>query len=88
MIYYFRKVLTALIAICLKHATMNEKRTGKEDPFPLESPPGPVFDLVMSYLSYHEMSLLQRADQKFNSSIQRLLNKGFRSAERFHAKYL
>ena len=60
----------------------------KSTPFPLESLPEAVFDLVFSYLSYHEMALLRRVDRKFNSTIMRLLNLGFKSAERFHAKYL
>ena len=56
--------------------------------FPVESLPEPVFDQVLSYLSYHEMALLRRVDRKFNSTVMRLLNNGFRSAKRFHAKYL
>ena len=56
--------------------------------FPLESLPEPVLDQMFSYLSYHEMALLRRVDRKFNSTIMRLLNQGFRSAERFHAKCL
>ena len=56
--------------------------------FPLESLPEPVLDQMLSYLSYHEMALLRRVDRKFNSTIMRLLNQGFRSAERFHAKCL
>ena len=65
-------------------AMVNSKAT----PFPLESLPEPMFDLVLSFLSYHELALLRRVDKKFNSTIMRLLNLGFRSAEKFHAKYL
>ena len=57
-------------------------------PFPLESLPEPVMDLMFSYLTFHELALLRRVDRKFNSTIMRLLNQGFRSAERFHAKCL
>ena len=57
-------------------------------PFPLESLPEPVMDLMLSYLTFHELALLRRVDRKFNSTIMRLLNQGFRSAERFHAKCL
>ena len=56
--------------------------------FPLESLPEPVMDLMFSYLTFHELALLRRVDRKFNSTIMRLLNQGFRSAERFHAKCL
>ena len=48
----------------------------------------PVFNQVLSYLTYHKVSLLRRVDKKFNSTVMRLLTKGFRSAKRFHAKYL
>jgi len=58
------------------------------DPFPLESLPDPVFDQVFSYLTYHQLALLRRVDRKFNSTLKRLLNQGFRTAERFHAKCL
>ena len=61
---------------------------GTKQTFPLESLPEPVFDQVLSYLTYHELALLRRVDRKFNSTIMRLLNQGFRSAERFHAKCL
>ena len=57
-------------------------------PFPLESLPEPVMDLMFSYLTFHELALLRRVDRKFNSTIMRLLNKGFTSAERLHAKCL
>ena len=57
-------------------------------PFPLESLPEPVLDQTLSYLTYHELAILRRVDRKFNSTIMRLLNQGFRSAERFHAKCL
>ena len=56
--------------------------------FPLESLPEPVMDLMLSFLTFHELALLRRVDRKFNSTIMRLLNQGFRSAERFHAKCL
>ena len=62
--------------------------TWSKQAFPLESLPEPVFDQTLSYLSYHELALLRRVDRKFNSTIMRLLNQGFRSAERFHAKCL
>ena len=54
----------------------------------LESLPKLALEQVLSYLTYHEMSLLRRVDKKFNSTVMRFLNKGFRSAKRFHAKYL
>jgi len=57
-------------------------------PFPLQSLPEPVFDQVFSFLTYHELALLRRVNKKFNSSLMRLLNQGFRNAERFHAKCL
>ena len=59
-------------------------------PFPLENLPVEVFEQVLTYLSYpyHELAKLRRVDRKFNSSIMRLLNQGFRAAERLHAKYL
>ena len=56
--------------------------------FPLESLPEPVWDQVFSFLSYHELALLRRVNRKFNNSLMRLLNQGFRCAERFHAKCL
>ena len=62
--------------------------SSKAPPFPLESLPEPVLDQVLSYLSYDELANLRRVNKKFNSTIMRLLNNGFRSAERFHAKYL
>lgn len=59
-------------------------------PFPLENLPVEVFEQVLTYLSYpyHELAKLRRVDRKFNSTIMRLLNQGFRAAERLHAKYL
>ena len=54
---------------------------------PVESLPEPVFAQVLSYLTFHEMSLLRRVNKKFNSTVMRLLDNGFRSAKRFHVKY-
>ena len=66
----------------------DQMMSSQAPPFPLESLPEPVFDQMLSYLTYHELALLRRVDRKFNSTIMRLLNQGFRSAERFHAKCL
>ena len=56
--------------------------------FPLHSLPDPVFDQVFSFLSFHQLALLRRVNRRFNTSLMRLLNQGFRAAERFHAKCL
>lgn len=54
----------------------------------MESLPEEVLDQVLSKLTYHEMSLIRGVNKTFNSIIKKRLNNGFRSAERFHAKYL
>ena len=55
---------------------------------PLAELPDTVFEQMLLMLSYHEISLLRRVNKRFDSTCKTLLNKGFRSAERYHAKCL
>ena len=56
--------------------------------FQLISLPDTVFEQTLGFLSFHEVSLLRRVSKKFNETCMRLLNQGFRNAEKFHGKCL
>ena len=55
---------------------------------PLESMPDTVFEQMLGFLSFHEIAIFRRVSRKFNNTCSRLLNQGFRAAEKFHAKCL
>ena len=56
--------------------------------FQLISLPDTVFEQTLGFLSFHEVSLLRRVSKKCNETCMRLLNQGFRNAEKFHGKCL
>ena len=58
------------------------------EPLPLLSLPDHILDQTLRFLSFHEIALLRRVSKKFDETCQRLLNQGFRAAEKFHAKCL
>lgn len=62
--------------------------TAQGEAFQLISLPDTVFEQTLGFLSFHEVSLLRRVSKKFNETCMRLLNQGFRSAEKFHGKCL
>ena len=63
-------------------------RMNNGDVFQLISLPDTVFEQTLGFLSFHEISILRRVSKKFNETCMRLLNQGFRSAEKFHGKCL
>ena len=64
------------------------RMTAQGEAFQLISLPDTVFEQTLGFLSFHEVSLLRRVSKKFNETCMRLLNQGFRSAEKFHGKCL
>ena len=56
--------------------------------FPLCELPDTVLEQALRIFSYHEISLLRRVNKKFNTMCMALLNKGFRSTEKYCRKYL
>ena len=56
--------------------------------FPLGELPDTVFEQTLMMLSYHEIAQLRRVNKRFDTTCMALLNKGFRSAERYHTKCL
>ena len=54
--------------------------------FPMLKLPHTVFDQMLGYLTFHEIAMLRRVSVKFNNSCKRLLNQGFRAAQKFHDK--
>ena len=55
---------------------------------PLGELPDTVFEQTLMMLSYHEIAQLRRVNKRFDTTCMALLNKGFRSAERYHTKCL
>jgi len=56
--------------------------------FPVCDLPDTVFEQTLIMFSYHEISQLRRVNKRFNTICMALLNKGFRSADNYHTKYL
>lgn len=56
--------------------------------FPILTLPDTVFEQMLGFLSFHEIAMLRRVSVKFNNTCKRLLNQGFRAAEKFHGKCL
>ena len=56
--------------------------------FPLLQLPDTAFEHVLHYLSFELVAKLRRVCRKFNLTGKRVLNKGFRSAEKYHLKCL
>jgi len=56
--------------------------------FPLGELPDTVFEQTLMLLSFHEIAQLRRINKRFDTTCMALLNKGFRSAERYHTKCL
>ena len=63
-------------------------RRPSSEVFPLLQLPDTAFEHVLHYLSYEVVAKLRRVCRKFNLTGKRLLNKGFRSAEKYHLKCL
>ena len=61
---------------------------GAEPPFPLLELPDTALELTLGYLTYELVAKLRRVSSRFNNTGKRLLNKGFRSAEKYHLKCL
>ena len=62
--------------------------SGHSEVFQLLALPDTVFEQMLGFFSFHEVALLRRVSKKFNETCMRMLNQGFRSAEKFHAKCL
>jgi hypothetical protein len=58
------------------------------DAFPLLQLPDTAFENVFCFLSYEVVAKLRRVCRRFNNTGKRLLNKGFRNAEKYHTKCL
>jgi len=56
--------------------------------FPLLQLPDTAFEHVLHYLSFEVVAKLRRVCRRFNLTGKRVLNKGFRSAEKYHLKCL
>ena len=56
--------------------------------FPLLQLPDTAFEHVLHYLSFEVVAKLRRVCRRFNLTGKRVLNKGFRSAEKHHLKCL
>lgn len=56
--------------------------------FPLLQLPDTAFEHVLYYLSFEFVAKLRRVCRRFNLTGKRVLNKGFRSAEKYHLKCL
>lgn len=50
--------------------------------------PEMILETILVYTSYEKIAQLRRVDWKFNTTCKFLLNKGFRSAEKYHLKCL
>ena len=55
--------------------------------FPLCELPDTVLEQTLRMVSYHEISQLRRVNKKFNTMCMALLNKGFRSTEKYCRQY-
>ena len=58
------------------------------DALPLLQLPDTAFEHVLHFLSYELVAKLRRVSRRFNVAGKRVLNKGFRSAEKYHLKCL
>jgi len=56
--------------------------------FQLEQLPETVFEQALLCLRYETIAKLRGVNRKFNTTCKRLLNKGFRNAEKYHMKCL
>ncbi|KFM83175.1 F-box only protein 28, partial [Stegodyphus mimosarum] len=50
--------------------------------------PDDVLEKILSYVTYDEVSRCRLVCRRFNSVSQRVLNRGFHKAERYHAQCL
>jgi len=58
------------------------------DALPLLQLPDTAFEHVLHFLSYELVAKLRRVSRRFNVAGKRVLNKGFRRAEKYHLKCL
>ena len=56
--------------------------------FPLLQLPDTAFEHVLHYLSFEVVAKLRRVCRRFNITGKRVLNKGFRTAEKYHLRCL
>ena len=87
-IFEFVFLYAFILSDHLKKLKTMTLRMNSDDVFQLISLPDTVFEQTLGFLSFHEISILRRVSKKFNETCMRLLNQGFRSAEKFHGKCL
>jgi len=63
-------------------------KESRNEVLPLESMPDIVFEQILGFISFHELATFRRVSRKFNNTCSRLLNQGFKAAEKFHGKCL
>ena len=59
-----------------------------ENTMQLEALPDIVLEMVLSFVSYDEMTKFRRVSTKFNRLCSYMLNKGFRAVEKYNTKCL
>ena len=67
---------------------MSSSYSSSSGAFPLLQLPDTAFEHVLHYLSFEVVAKLRRVCRRFNLTGKRVLNKGFRSAEKYHLKCL
>ena len=62
--------------------------TSSAEILPLLQLPDTAFEHVLHYLSFEVVAKLRRVCRRFNITGKRVLNKGFRTAEKYHLRCL
>ena len=73
---------------CFREMVGQCHSSSSSEVFPLLQLPDTAFEHVLHYLSFEVVAKLRRVCRRFNLTGKRVLNKGFRSAEKHHLKCL